>query len=141
MICNSILDAIGHTPMIRLNRMNKPGNAEILVKFEGLNAGGSIKTRTAYNMIRQAEKKQNWNAAFLVGGIWVLAVYALQMMTDHEEQAWGTMSIMFWMLFGNALRPAIRACKKGGGIEIVPMVLFLLLAVLWSVRYILYLFG
>ncbi len=56
MICNSILDAIGHTPMIRLNRMNKPGNAEILVKFEGLNAGGSIKTRTAYNMIRQAEK-------------------------------------------------------------------------------------
>ena len=52
MICNSILDAIGHTPMIRLNRMNKPGNAEILVKFEGLNAGGSVKTRTAYNMIR-----------------------------------------------------------------------------------------
>ena len=37
--------------------MNKPGNAEILVKFEGLNVGGSIKTRTAYNMIRQAEKK------------------------------------------------------------------------------------
>ena len=57
MICNSILDAIGHTPMIRLNRMNKPGNAEILVKFEGLNAGGSVKTRTAYNMIRQAEKE------------------------------------------------------------------------------------
>jgi len=56
MICNSILDAIGHTPMIRLNRINKPGNAEILVKFEGLNAGGSIKTRTAYNMIRKAEK-------------------------------------------------------------------------------------
>ena len=47
MIYNNILDAIGHTPMIRLNRMNKPGNAEILVKFEGLNVGGSIKTRTA----------------------------------------------------------------------------------------------
>lgn len=57
MVCNSILDALGHTPMIRLNRMNRPGNAEILVKFEGLNAGGSIKTRTAYNMIRQAEKE------------------------------------------------------------------------------------
>ena len=56
MIYNNILDAIGHTPMIRLNRMNKPGNAEILVKFEGLNVGGSIKTRTAYNMIKQAEK-------------------------------------------------------------------------------------
>ena len=37
--------------------MNKPGNAEVLVKFEGLNVGGSIKTRTAYNMIVQAEKK------------------------------------------------------------------------------------
>jgi cysteine synthase A len=42
--------------MIRLSRMNKPGNAEILVKFEGLNVGGSVKTRTAYNMIRGAEK-------------------------------------------------------------------------------------
>lgn len=61
MIYNNILDAIGHTPMIRLNRMNKPGNAEILVKFEGLNVGGSIKTRTAYNMINQAEKEGKIN--------------------------------------------------------------------------------
>ena len=57
MIYNNILEAMGHTPIIRLNRMNKPGNAEILVKFEGLNVGGSIKTRTAYNMIRHAEKE------------------------------------------------------------------------------------
>lgn len=57
MVYNNILEAIGHTPMIRLNRMNKPDNAEILVKFEGLNVGGSIKTRTAYNMIRMAEKE------------------------------------------------------------------------------------
>ncbi|HCJ40698.1 MAG TPA: cysteine synthase A, partial [Ruminococcus sp.] len=56
MIYNNVLDALGHTPMIRLNRMNKPGNAEVLVKFEGLNVGGSIKTRTAYNMILNAEK-------------------------------------------------------------------------------------
>ena len=43
--------------MVRLNRMNKdPESAEVLVKFEGLNVGGSIKTRTAYNMILQAEK-------------------------------------------------------------------------------------
>lgn len=61
MIYNNILDAIGHTPMIRLNRMNKLGNAEILVKFEGLNVGGSIKTRTAYNMIKQAEKEGKIN--------------------------------------------------------------------------------
>ncbi|MBQ3940831.1 MAG: pyridoxal-phosphate dependent enzyme, partial [Oscillospiraceae bacterium] len=57
MICNNILEALGHTPMIRLQRMNPPGNAEILVKFEGLNVGGSIKTRTAYNMLRNAEKQ------------------------------------------------------------------------------------
>jgi cysteine synthase A len=57
MICNNILDAIGHTPMIRLNRMIEPGSAQVLVKFEGLNVGGSIKTRTAYNMLNQAEKR------------------------------------------------------------------------------------
>lgn len=56
MIYNSVLEAIGHTPMIRLNHMAEEGSAEILVKFEGLNVGGSIKTRTAYNMILQAEK-------------------------------------------------------------------------------------
>ena len=57
MICNNILDAMGNTPMIRLNHMTDAGSAEILVKFEGLNIGGSIKTRTAYNMILEAEKK------------------------------------------------------------------------------------
>ena len=57
MIYNTILDAMGHTPMIRLHRLSSPDAAEILVKFEGLNVGGSIKTRTAYNMIRDAEEK------------------------------------------------------------------------------------
>ena len=57
MICNSILDALGNTPIIRLSRMCEENSAEVLVKFEGLNIGGSIKTRTAYNMILDAEKK------------------------------------------------------------------------------------
>ncbi len=57
MICNNILEAIGNTPIIRLSRMVDDDSAQILVKFEGLNVGGSIKTRTAYNMIVQAEKK------------------------------------------------------------------------------------
>ena len=48
---------MGHTPLIRLERMPEKGSAQILVKFEGLNVGGSIKTRTAYNMIRDAEEK------------------------------------------------------------------------------------
>lgn len=57
MICENILEAIGHTPLIRLNRMADPDCAQVLVKFEGMNAGGSIKTRTAYHMIREAEKQ------------------------------------------------------------------------------------
>lgn len=57
MICNNILEAMGNTPIIRLNNMVDKDSAEILVKFEGLNVGGSIKTRTAYNMILDAEKK------------------------------------------------------------------------------------
>ena len=57
MICNTILEAMGNTPMIRLSRMTPPDSAEILVKFEGLNVGGSIKTRTAYNMILDAEAR------------------------------------------------------------------------------------
>lgn len=57
MIYNNILEAMGNTPMIRLSHMGVPEGAEILVKFEGLNVGGSIKTRTAYNMICEAEKQ------------------------------------------------------------------------------------
>ena len=57
MIYNNILEAIGQTPIIRLNRLPRPGSAEVLVKFEGLNVGGSIKTRTALNMIEDAERK------------------------------------------------------------------------------------
>ncbi len=57
MIYNNVLEAIGHTPIIRLNYMNSREDAQVLVKFEGLNVGGSIKTRTAYNMITEAEKK------------------------------------------------------------------------------------
>ena len=57
MICDTILDAMGNTPIIRLHRMTDENSAEILVKFEGLNVGGSIKTRTAFNMIKDAEEK------------------------------------------------------------------------------------
>ena len=57
MICNNILEAIGNTPLVRLNRMADPSGAEILVKFEATNIGGSIKTRTALNMIEAAEKE------------------------------------------------------------------------------------
>ena len=57
MICNNILEAMGNTPIIRLNNLADENSAEILVKFEGLNVGGSIKTRTAFNMIKKAEEE------------------------------------------------------------------------------------
>jgi len=57
MIYNTILEAIGNTPMIKLNHLTDGDCADILVKFEGLNVGGSIKTRTALNMIEDAEAK------------------------------------------------------------------------------------
>ena len=56
MVYDNILEAIGNTPVIRLNRMPEEGSAQVLVKMEALNVGGSIKTRTAMNMIEQAEK-------------------------------------------------------------------------------------
>ena len=56
MVYQNILEAVGNTPMIRLSRMAEPDSADIFVKYEGLNVGGSIKTRTALNMINQAEK-------------------------------------------------------------------------------------
>ncbi|MBO1719472.1 cysteine synthase A [Clostridium sp. AF15-17LB] len=57
MIYDNVLEAVGNTPLIRLNRMTGPEDAEILVKFEAVNIGGSVKTRTALNMIETAEKR------------------------------------------------------------------------------------
>ena len=57
MIYNDVLEAVGNTPLIRLNHLADPDGAQRLVKFEGLNVGGSIKTRTALNMIEDAEHK------------------------------------------------------------------------------------
>ena len=57
MVFNSILEAMGNTPIVKLNKMVGENSAEVLVKVEGLNVGGSIKTRTAYNMILKAEEQ------------------------------------------------------------------------------------
>ncbi len=57
MIYDNILYAIGHTPLIRLNNLTGENDAEVLVKFEGLNVGGSIKTRTAFAMLEAAERE------------------------------------------------------------------------------------
>lgn len=53
---NSILEVLGQTPMVRLNRIVPEGVGEVFVKLENLNLGGSIKSRTAFGMIEAAEK-------------------------------------------------------------------------------------
>jgi len=57
MIYNNVLEAVGETPMIALQRMADKESARVLVKYEGLNVGGSIKTRTALNMIDAGERE------------------------------------------------------------------------------------
>lgn len=61
MINNNVLEFVGHTPIVRLNHMTDEDCAEVLVKYEGLNVGGSIKTRTALQMIKAAEKEGKIN--------------------------------------------------------------------------------
>lgn len=57
MKCNNILEAIGRTPLIRLNRVSKDVPAEVYVKADYLNPGGSVKDRIAITMIDDAERK------------------------------------------------------------------------------------
>lgn len=57
MIYKNVLEAIGNTPLIKLNHIVPEDSAEVLVKYEGVNIGGSIKTRTAYSMVTEAEKR------------------------------------------------------------------------------------
>jgi cysteine synthase A len=54
-VCSSVLEAIGNTPLIHLQRLHAAGQARVLAKLEALNPGGSIKSRTAWAMIRSAE--------------------------------------------------------------------------------------
>ena len=57
MIYSNVLEALGNTPMIQLSRIVPKGSARVLVKYEGVNIGGSIKTRTAYSMVSEAERR------------------------------------------------------------------------------------
>src|SRR5437899_1372125 len=56
-IANTVLDLVGHTPLVRLNRVVQSGWAEILAKVESMNPAGSVKDRIALNMIQAAERK------------------------------------------------------------------------------------
>ncbi len=56
-IADTVLDLIGGTPMVRLNRVAAPGSAEVLGKVESMNPAGSVKDRIALNMIEVAERE------------------------------------------------------------------------------------
>jgi cystathionine beta-synthase len=57
MRCNNILEAIGRTPLVRLNRINHGLKPQIYVKADYINPGGSVKDRIGVTMIDEAEKK------------------------------------------------------------------------------------
>ena len=57
MKCNNILEAVGHTPLVRLNRINQDLKPQIYVKAEFTNPGGSVKDRIGISMIDEAERK------------------------------------------------------------------------------------
>jgi cystathionine beta-synthase len=54
---NNIIEGVGQTPLIRLNRINKNSKPQIWIKAEMLNPGGSVKDRIGITMIDEAEKK------------------------------------------------------------------------------------
>jgi cysteine synthase len=54
---NSILDLIGNTPIVTLNRIPDPNGADVYMKLESFNPGGSVKDRAAFEMIRRAEQE------------------------------------------------------------------------------------
>lgn len=57
MILDSILNTIGCTPLVKMNKLSPENSAQILLKLESFNPGGSVKDRIAFNMIEQAEKR------------------------------------------------------------------------------------
>ncbi|HLU23702.1 MAG TPA: pyridoxal-phosphate dependent enzyme, partial [Bacillaceae bacterium] len=56
-IYNSLIDLIGKTPIVKLNKLPDENGAQVFMKLESFNPGGSVKDRAALNMIEQAEKE------------------------------------------------------------------------------------
>jgi cysteine synthase A len=56
-VASTVLELIGRTPMVRLNRLPKPGGAEVVAKLESINPGGSVKDRIAVAMVEDAERR------------------------------------------------------------------------------------
>lgn len=65
-LVDSVLELIGNTPMVKLNRMIEPDMAQVLAKLESYNVGGSVKDRICLSMIEDAERKG------LIGPDWTI---------------------------------------------------------------------
>ena len=57
MLCKNILESIGHTPLVRLNRLTTGFAADVYVKADYMNPGGSVKDRIGVSMIDEAERQ------------------------------------------------------------------------------------
>ena len=66
-MAGSVLELVGGTPLVRLNRIPKPGGAIVLAKLESLNPGGSVKDRIALAMVEDAERRGVLKAAGQLG--------------------------------------------------------------------------
>ena len=94
---NSVLELVGNTPLVRINRMNRVPGVEVLVKLEQLNPGGSVKDRIALRMIQQAESTGELRPGKLVleassgntaiGLAMVCAVKGYQLVVTMSESA------------------------------------------------------
>ncbi|KUO50055.1 MAG: cysteine synthase [Desulfitibacter sp. BRH_c19] len=65
-VASSITDFIGKTPLLRINKMNSAGVAQVLAKLEAFNPGGSVKDRIALSMIETAEKEGALSKGFVI---------------------------------------------------------------------------
>jgi cysteinyl-tRNA synthetase len=94
---NNILELVGNTPLVRINRMNPAPDVELLVKLESMNPGGSVKDRIGLKMIEQAEAEGTLKPGKIVleassgntaiGLAMVCAVKGYQLMVTMSESA------------------------------------------------------
>ena len=143
-ITNSILDLIGNTPLIRLNRIGKETGGEILVKAEFLNPSGSIKDRIAKYMVEAAEKEGKLKEGYTITEAttgntgtalsFVAAVKGYKMLAYAPEKTANQSRAAIMKAFGCEIkkvdtdtyeqnRNEIDTSVHGGRIEILPRIL------------------
>ncbi len=108
-ILGSILEAIGNTPLVRLNQVTKGINASVLVKCEYLNPSGSIKDRIALRMIEEAEKAGNTPAVSLRKS----QTKSNNQVSEASRETRTNRSNPPWSLFPKEGNPTLPLFKRG----------------------------